>query len=346
MQSSQLPNKFQIPWANAAGGSFIRAVPQASQIGVVDGAASLTDGFPPLNFLPVGTGGVPPFGQDMNGILNQITLWQRWQAAGGNVSWDSAFSSAVGGYPIGAVLTSATAGVLWLNTVENNATNPDSTSASGWLAILTTAYLLAKKIIGRRIVEFAAAGSISWTPPSDCTLIEFELVGGGGGGGGALNAACAASAGAGGGYSHGIQTVTPSVAIAGTVGAAGTVGLAGGGNGGNGGATALGGFATANGGTSGKGASSGIDFSVNPGGAAAGGSLENRTGFSGGIGYQVGASLYTGGIGGNAPLTGAVSPLTVNASGGAALSYGGGGGGASANAAGGTAGGGYIRIFY
>ena len=131
MQASQVPAKFLIPFANAAGGSYIRNIPQASQIGIVDGAASLTDGFPPLNFLPVGSGGIPPFGQDFNGILNQITQWIRWDAAGGQVGWDATFSAAIGGYPKGAIVTAAVFGYYWICTVDNNTSNPD-TGGAGW----------------------------------------------------------------------------------------------------------------------------------------------------------------------------------------------------------------------
>ncbi|ENN86086.1 hypothetical protein RHSP_32139 [Rhizobium freirei PRF 81] len=132
MQLSQIPNKFAIPFANNAGAGYIRAIPQASQIGITNGAASLTDGFPPLNFLPVGSGGVPPFGQDMNGILNQITLWAQWQAAGGSGIFDSAFSTAIGGYPRGATLESTTAGQFWVSSIDNNTNNPDS-NPTGWV---------------------------------------------------------------------------------------------------------------------------------------------------------------------------------------------------------------------
>ncbi|KAA1174648.1 hypothetical protein FP026_29625, partial [Rhizobium tropici] len=74
MKASDIPVKFPIPFAASAGGGYIRAIPQASQIGITNGAASLTDGFPPLTFLPVGAGGTPPWGQDFNGILNEITV--------------------------------------------------------------------------------------------------------------------------------------------------------------------------------------------------------------------------------------------------------------------------------
>lgn len=136
MQLSGIPSKFNIPFAASAGGGYIRAIPQASQIGITNGAASLTDGFPPLTFLPVGAGGVPPFGQDFNGLLNQTTAWTRWQNAGGNVPYDATFATAIGGYPQGAVILAASGVNLWLNTVDNNTTNPDAGGAN-WIPILS-----------------------------------------------------------------------------------------------------------------------------------------------------------------------------------------------------------------
>lgn len=134
MQASQIPNKFTLPFASGAGPGFIRTVPVASQIGIQPGAASETDGFPPLNFLPVGSGGVPPFGQDANGILNKTTAWDRWFSAGGPVQWDSVFSATWGGYPAGATVQSTvTLGLFWFCTIDNNTTNPDSGGA-GWLS--------------------------------------------------------------------------------------------------------------------------------------------------------------------------------------------------------------------
>lgn len=137
MKLSDIPSKFQIPFADAAGGGYIRTIPQASQIGIINGAASLTDGFPPSCFQPVGAGGTPPWGQDFNGILNQITAWSRWQGGGGPVVYDSSFSTAVGGYPQGAIVASATnSGVLWLCLADNNTTNPDSSTAANWASLL------------------------------------------------------------------------------------------------------------------------------------------------------------------------------------------------------------------
>lgn len=132
MLQSGIPVRFSIPWGKNAGGSYIRTIPSASQIGVTNGAASLNDGYPPLCFQPVASGGTPPFGQDTNGILNWITQWSQWQAAGGPIVYDSTFSTAIGGYPKGAVLASSvTAGLSWVSTADNNTTNPDS-SGTNW----------------------------------------------------------------------------------------------------------------------------------------------------------------------------------------------------------------------
>lgn len=134
---SQIPAKFGIPWGNSAGSAYTRTIPQASQIGITNCAASLTDGFPPLTFTPAAFGGCPPFGQDMNGILNQITQWDRWQSMGGPVFYDSGFSTNIGGYPKGArLMSSILQGRIWYSTADNNTTNPDDqTGASAnWVS--------------------------------------------------------------------------------------------------------------------------------------------------------------------------------------------------------------------
>jgi hypothetical protein len=130
MQASQVPSSFPIPFANSAGAGYIRQVPTASQIGVTNGAASLTDGFPPLTFLAVTAGGVPPFGEDFNGLLNQITAGVQWQQVGGNPTYNATFAAAIGGYPNGAILQSGDGTGLWRNTSDNNTSDPDASAAS------------------------------------------------------------------------------------------------------------------------------------------------------------------------------------------------------------------------
>ena len=69
MQSSSAPSKLTMPFANSGSKN---TVPVPSQIGITAGAASYTDGFPPLTMTPVAAGGVPPSGLDMNGHLTSL----------------------------------------------------------------------------------------------------------------------------------------------------------------------------------------------------------------------------------------------------------------------------------
>lgn len=133
MLQNSLPPKFTIPWGNNASAPNIRSIPVNSQIGITNGAASLTDGFPPLTFVPESAGGTPPFGADFNGILKQLTQWAQWQSAGGPILYDATFQTAINGYPNGAVVGSLiVSGNYWMSTVDNNVTNPDAGGA-GWI---------------------------------------------------------------------------------------------------------------------------------------------------------------------------------------------------------------------
>lgn len=136
MQTSQIPTRVTVRWASAAGGAYVRPIP-ATQASPGDGSASFAKGFPPETFQPVASGGVPPFGQDANGIFNQLSAWAQWQAAGGAAQYNSAFSAAVGGYPKFAVLASTTPGRFWQSTVDNNTTDPDGGSATNWTLIVS-----------------------------------------------------------------------------------------------------------------------------------------------------------------------------------------------------------------
>jgi hypothetical protein len=153
MLASQIPNKFPIPFGNNAVSGNIRPIPVASQQSTQAGAASLTDGFPPNTFIPPSAGGTPPFGQDFNGIFQQITAWLRWMQAGGGITvYDAAFATSplTGGYPAGAILASAISpGRLYQSLVDNNQTNPDSPNSSGWVAFGDT------------------AGAVTWRPTNE-----------------------------------------------------------------------------------------------------------------------------------------------------------------------------------
>lgn len=132
MQQSNVPSKSPIVFGASATGTYIRTVPQTT---ADPAAASFTLGFPPQTFTDEGAGGTPPDGRDFNGILNHLSAWTRWFMAGGPITYDSAFQSAVGGYPAGAIVGSATTpGKQYRSTVDNNTTNPD-TGGAGWATV-------------------------------------------------------------------------------------------------------------------------------------------------------------------------------------------------------------------
>jgi hypothetical protein len=127
------PIKMPTTWASGAKPGYIRTIGSPSLIGKNDGAASYTDGFPPLTFTPVAAGGVPPYGADMNGILNQMTQWEQWAQVGGPIRYDAIFQSAVGGYPAEArVGSNTTTYLIWQSTADNNVTNPDTGTTVNW----------------------------------------------------------------------------------------------------------------------------------------------------------------------------------------------------------------------
>ncbi len=107
-------------------------IPVPSQISSVVNAASFTDGFPPATMTPEASGGLPFFGQDMNGILYMVSAYCANFAAGRLPSYNATLSGNVSGYPVGCVLVNSSGDGLWLNQVSGNTTDPD-TGGAGWL---------------------------------------------------------------------------------------------------------------------------------------------------------------------------------------------------------------------
>lgn len=121
------PTTITTPFAEAG---RKRVIPTASQIGITDGQASYTDGFPPLTMTPLASGGIPPAGMDFNGIFNAITSHLRYTNGGGLPKFDTDLSAKVGGYPVGAVLQDDLGKNSYINIVDGNSTNFNSNPAS------------------------------------------------------------------------------------------------------------------------------------------------------------------------------------------------------------------------
>lgn len=147
--------------ADADPSTITYPIPAPSQIPITPGAASLTTGFPPLTMAdPASGGGVPPFGQDMNGVLYWLAAYCVWQQAGMGFYFDAAFAAENSGYPEGATLQSTTNDALrWLNTVAGNMTDPDDPDyATGWIALTAGGEYLDVAVSAGTTHDFNPAG--------------------------------------------------------------------------------------------------------------------------------------------------------------------------------------------
>lgn len=132
MKAENKPFAIPIPFGAAADPMTITIIPVPSQKGITQGAASFSDGFPNTTFLDPDAGGVAPRGADFNGILNAITQSLTWVQSGGSFQYNPTFSADIFGYPLGAILQRADATGGWINTIDQNTSNPD-TGGAGWL---------------------------------------------------------------------------------------------------------------------------------------------------------------------------------------------------------------------
>lgn len=124
--------------ANAANPTYINLpIPDPSQISTTINAASFNDGFPPNTMTPETSGGLPFFGQDMNGILWMISAYCANFAAGALPGYNATLSGLITGYPLGAIVLNAAGNGYWLSLVDGNTTDPD-TSGAGWIPLATT----------------------------------------------------------------------------------------------------------------------------------------------------------------------------------------------------------------
>jgi len=131
MKFSDIPTKIETAFARDAGVDYRATIPEST---ADFGRASWVAGFPPATFQPIGAGGTPPWGADMNGVLYASTIWLNWLNAGAPVAYDAAFASEIGGYPSGATLIADNGYGWWFSVADDNAADPDAGGA-GWLLV-------------------------------------------------------------------------------------------------------------------------------------------------------------------------------------------------------------------
>lgn len=114
------PGKIITPWAESG---LKNPIPPAAN--PATGRAGFDQGFSAINMTAKEAGGIPPFGQDFNGIFYDVTNILRYMQAGGQPTFSSALATAIGGYPKGAMVLGSDGVTLWQSKVGGNFTDPD-----------------------------------------------------------------------------------------------------------------------------------------------------------------------------------------------------------------------------
>lgn len=146
MQSTSIPRKTTVAFAENADSNYSN---ELNDYTTQEGKASYSQGFPPKTMTPTYKGGIPPLGQDMNGILHDLSKHAQFQDLGGTPLFDQSFCQDIGGYPKNArIASSKYAYVSFVSMIENNQNDPnngtrpndfwidDSRQGNGW-AVLT-----------------------------------------------------------------------------------------------------------------------------------------------------------------------------------------------------------------
>lgn len=120
------PDKITTPWASTGSKNPIPA-----NANNTTGAAGFDNGFPDITMTPEEAGGLPPAGQDFNGIFYEITKILQYMQAGGQPTFSATLASGIGGYPVGAMVLGDDGVAIYTNRVDSNISNPNS-GGSGW----------------------------------------------------------------------------------------------------------------------------------------------------------------------------------------------------------------------
>lgn len=144
------------PFATGASGSDVNfPIPDNAPSSPAN-LASWHLGFPAITMQPEVGGGLPPLGQDFNGILLTLSQHTYAQQAGQPYVFNASFAGSISGYALGAVLGMADGTGLWFNITAGNETNPDTASTpSGWVPAFS---------YGLSTVPGLTGGTVTLTP--------------------------------------------------------------------------------------------------------------------------------------------------------------------------------------
>lgn len=117
------PDLIITPFGESADPGTIRPIPESTGPSDPKQNASWEKGFPSTTMIPISSGGVPPEGPDMNGVLNSISQHTAFLGGGGQYKWSGEYVAAKGGYAKGAVLQSDNGEASYVSSINNNNIN-------------------------------------------------------------------------------------------------------------------------------------------------------------------------------------------------------------------------------
>lgn len=148
-----------IPFARDALPDMVNDIPDAPSVPEPQ-LASWQQGFPYITTIPLVAGGIPPEGQDFNGILRDITEHVVHQNKGGMYKFAPEVV-ADGGYPEGAVLAANDGLSLWVSLVDSNIEDFNAGTPTQWARIAFSGLdaLLNGKVDKASIVQTTGAST-------------------------------------------------------------------------------------------------------------------------------------------------------------------------------------------
>lgn len=130
------PELLAIPFARDATSGTKNDIPNDPSPTLPAQTATWTLGFPAVTMQPLAVGGIPPLGQDFNGVLNALSEHTVFQNGGGLYKFNQAFAAAIGGYPKGAILLSNDGSRIWQSLVDGNTQDFNGAQNNQWQSMV------------------------------------------------------------------------------------------------------------------------------------------------------------------------------------------------------------------
>lgn len=142
-------------------------IPEKYETSMESNQATWDQGFGQITMLPVSAGGLPPKGQDFNGILNQMCETIVHISKGGVFKFSVDYATAINGYPKGAILQSEDERKYYQSLIDNNKVNFNTASQdqikTSWKLVMTDDLLdqLSKKLESSAVVQSTGVSTTS-----------------------------------------------------------------------------------------------------------------------------------------------------------------------------------------